>query len=263
MPEAPEVRIMSDFINKNSKDKKFTKIFNIEKGNIPTEYLESEFTIISESNGKELKVNLHFEYDVIPIYVFMGMSGNWKYVPTDQWNETKFSRLRIDDVTGNSLILYGGYMGPKYSINKPFGGVKRGPDSTKNFDKFKQNILDNLDKKDFDKPICEVLLNQKYFNGVGAYLNAEIIGRLDFDPFRKFNSFSKQELDSLFNMIVKCCNESYLHGGGELKDWYNPFNFNSIKEWISYYGNKKECVRQKFGTRNIWIQKKFKPNSPI
>jgi formamidopyrimidine-DNA glycosylase len=29
----------------------------------------------------------------------------------------------------------------------------------------------------FDSPICEVLLDQQYFNGIGNYLRAEILGR--------------------------------------------------------------------------------------
>lgn len=29
----------------------------------------------------------------------------------------------------------------------------------------------------FDSPICEVLLDQRYFNGIGNYLRAEILGR--------------------------------------------------------------------------------------
>lgn len=38
-------------------------------------------------------------------------------------------------------------------------------------------MLKNLDDKAFDKPICEALLNQKFFNGIGNYLRAEILYR--------------------------------------------------------------------------------------
>lgn len=41
----------------------------------------------------------------------------------------------------------------------------------------RENVLKNLDDKAFDKPICEALLNQKYFNGIGNYLRAEILYR--------------------------------------------------------------------------------------
>lgn len=41
----------------------------------------------------------------------------------------------------------------------------------------RENVLKNLEDRAFDKPICEVLLNQKYFNGIGNYLRAEILYR--------------------------------------------------------------------------------------
>lgn len=43
---------------------------------------------------------------------------------------------------------------------------------------FRENVLFNLSDKAFDRPICEALLNQKYFNGIGNYLRAEILYRL-------------------------------------------------------------------------------------
>ena len=254
MPELTEVKIMSDYINQNSKDKTFKKAFHVAKGNVPELFEDCDFIVRSESNGKELLLYLNDK----KIHVFMGMSGNWRYVPTSDWNDTKFTRLRLDDNTGYSLLLNGGFMGPKYSVGKPFTGTKRGVDPTKEFDTFKKNILDNINKKAFDKPICEVLLNQEYFNGIGAYLTAEIVGRLDINPFRNLKSFSTNELNKLFDMILNCCEESYKFGGGELRDWNNPFGSSRIDEWIKFYNKKDICLKEKFGTRNIWIQRKWK-----
>jgi endonuclease VIII-like 1 len=258
MPEYVEVKIMSEFINNKVSDKKFNKFFHVEKGNIPKEdNFITDFKVSSNSNGKELLVYLYHDVTCFSFSVFMGMSGNWKFVPTDKWNETKFVRMRLDTVDGWSLLLHGGYMGPKYKLGG-FTGVKRGPDPLKENDKFKKGVLDNIGCKDFDKPLGESLLNQKYFNGVGAYLLAEIVGRLDYNPHRTINQLSKGELEDLFDMIVRCCEESYSFGGGEIKDWQNPFGENRIDEWLSFYGNKEECHRHNFGKRNIWIKNKYK-----
>lgn len=59
-------------------------------------------------------------------------------------------------------------------------------------------------------------------------------------------------------MILKCCEESYKFGGGELISWVNPINESRIDDWIKFYNKKDICIKQKFGTRNIWIQKKWK-----
>ncbi|KAH0619860.1 hypothetical protein JD844_014232, partial [Phrynosoma platyrhinos] len=48
-----------------------------------------------------------------------------------------------------------------------------------------ENVLRNLSDKAFNKPICEALLNQKYFNGIGNYLRAEILYRLKIPPFQE------------------------------------------------------------------------------
>lgn len=259
MPELPELRISADFINQKSQHR-FIKAFHIEKGNNPKPFeIEEQFNVSAQSSGKELLINFsNMSGDDLKIWVFMGMSGNWKYVKTEDWNSTKFTRMRLDDETGHSLLLYGGFMGPKYSVGKSFTGTKRGPDPTKKFEEFKANIYNNINNRAFDKPICEVLLNQEYFNGIGAYLTAEIVGRLDINPFRNLKSFSTSELNNLFDMILKCCEESYKFGGGELRDWNNPFGSSKIDEWIKFYNKKDVCLKQKFGTRNIWIQKKWK-----
>jgi endonuclease VIII-like 1 len=257
MPEISEVRIMSDFINQNSKNK-FNKAFHVEKGNNPTQFLDKEFIIKSDSRGKELLLFI----DDLPIHIFMGMSGNWKYILTENWNETKFTRLRLDDDTGHSLLLYGGFMGPKYSVNKPFTGTKRGPDPVREFEKFKTNILENSNKTIFNKSLCEVLLNQEYFNGIGAYLTSEIIGRSELNPFLKFSELEEDDIIKLINLTKKCCEESYEFGGGELKDWQNPFQKSKIDDWLKFYGNKINCHKQQFGSRNIWISNKFKILKP-
>ncbi|NXK45973.1 NEIL1 Endonuclease, partial [Chauna torquata] len=61
----------------------------------------------------------------------------------------------------------------------------RGPCVLFEYQAFRENVLKNLDDKAFDKPICEALLNQKYFNGIGNYLRAEILYRLKIPPFEK------------------------------------------------------------------------------
>ena len=72
-------------------------------------------------------------------------------------------------------------------------GKDRGPDPIFEYDEFRNYILDNLDKVAFNKPICEVMLNQKYFNGIGNYLRAEILYRCRVKPFDQ----AKEVLESV------------------------------------------------------------------
>jgi len=141
MPELAEIRIMADYINQSTKGKVFNKSFHVQRGNNPEQfYLIDEFKIDAESFGKELILRFYNGSEIHKISVFMGMSGNWKWVPTENWNDTKFIRMRIDSQDGWSLILYGSYMGPKYRIGG-FTGVKRGPVPTKDFSDFYDNVV--------------------------------------------------------------------------------------------------------------------------
>jgi endonuclease VIII-like 1 len=258
MPEYAEVRIMSNFINEKSKNNRYKNLFKIQKGNTDCVHIKSDFLLESRSYGKQLFLTLVGTNEKTTIDVFMSLMGNWTSIETEKWSDINFCRLRFDDYRGNSLILHGGYMGPKFSIDKPFTGTKRGPDPVEDWTKFKNNILSNFNKSVFNKAIGEVILNQQYFNGVGAYLAAEILGRADINPFRKLNSLELDEIESLLQLVNKCCLESYEFGGGELMNWNNPFGKSNINDWIKFYNNKDECVKYKFGSRNIWIRKKWK-----
>ena len=170
MPELAELKIMADYINQNVKEKTFNKSFHVLKGNNPDQFqLLREFKVDAESFGKELIIRFYNDSEIHKISVFMGMSGNWLFTPTENWSDRKFTRMRLDTTDGYSLLLYGLYMGPKYRVGG-FTGVKRGPDPTKEFGDFYDKVINNIEKKVFDKPICEALLNQEYFNGIGAYL---------------------------------------------------------------------------------------------
>ena len=73
MPEYVEVKIMSEFINDKVSDKKFNKFFHVEKGNIPKEdNFVTEFTVSSNSNGKELLVYLYLSVSL------SSQSSSWK-----------------------------------------------------------------------------------------------------------------------------------------------------------------------------------------
>lgn len=257
MPEITEVRIMSEYVNEKSLDKKFIKAYHVEKGNNPIEFdnisdIKIPFTIESDSFGKELILKLN---NILDIHVFMGMSGNWKYVLTSDWQNTKFTRLRFDDTTGHSLILYGGFMGPKYSVGKPFSGVKRGPDPTKQFDIFKDNILSNLNSKVFDKPICEALLNQEYFNGVGNYIRSTILYYANTNPF-EIARISILENPAIIELCKEVPLKSYEFHGGQLRDWKNPFDMDSkdFSTWVFY--KKGISCKDKTG-RTFWFDKKW------
>lgn len=260
MPEGPELKIMQDYINKNVEDKVFSKLYHVEKGNNTKDSnLIENFKVKAKSWGKELKLNVYHDVTDLTFSIFMGMSGNWKFVKTENWNDTRFVRMRLDTIDGYSLLLYGSYMGPKYRLGD-FTGVKRGPDPTKDFDTFKNNVLSNLKSKVFDKPICEALLDQKYFNGIGNYLRSTIIYYLDVNPFDNARNIITN-YPQILDMCRDIPNKAYQLNGGQLSDWVNPFDtdYEEFKKWVFY--QKGISCKDKTG-RTFWYDPKWESYCP-
>lgn len=257
MPEGPEVRIMSDFINQKSKNKIFKSAFHVKKGNIPSEFeeIENNFTIFSRYYGKKIILDIKSENFQLRIYIFMGMSGSWKWVDTKNWSDIKYTRLRFDTLDGDSLLLFGGYLGPKYNLYENFKNASDGPDIIQDFEKFEKNLKNNLNSKDFQKPIYELLLNQKYFAGVGNYLRSTIIYYADVNPFIDSKKIIEQNpnFPKICHDIIK---ESYNLNGGQLKDWNNPFEVSSEKfeKWVYY--QKGDSIKDSTN-RTFWYDPKW------
>ena len=280
MPEGPEIRIMSEFINRVAKDKKFSKIEISDKYHYNFGKIETPFTIESDYNGKELKLILNGKSFIMN----MGMSGYWflnikrtdlciPYMIESVHTHIKLwidenSYLGMNDTRRFSRIREGDF------------SKERGPDLSKDIMYDYQmaicNIIENINKKDFDKPLYELLMNQKYFNGTGNYIRAESLYRCRYNPFLSLRDIigEKDNLKRvyIYSPVIELCLiirnvilESYDVGGATLREWHNPDELsigNDTKEkfesWRKCYGNKEMSkIKDKQG-RTFWFDPKWK-----
>ena len=184
MPEGPELRMNSLFINSVCSGLLFggrpikssvSKCPNID-------WESSKYTIRSESRGKELALFLQCKEQpskALRILFRFGMSGKFTLTGTD--GIPKHAHLQFNSVPGGQKevsVL-------SFVDVRRFGswhvcegwGEERGPDIIDEYDQFRANVLVNLEDAAFNKAICEAMLNQKYFNGIGNYLRAEVLFR--------------------------------------------------------------------------------------
>jgi endonuclease VIII-like 1 len=95
-------------------------------------------------------------------------------------------------------------------------------------------------------------MDQRYFNGIGNYLRAEILYRANQDPFEEARTALTNNPE-----ILRLCStipfEAYLIGGGQLKDWSNPFDVppDGFNSWIKCYGRSDRSIVDKNG-RTFW-----------
>jgi endonuclease VIII-like 1 len=263
MPELAEVKLTADYVNKMTHGKKFVRVRKnpSHKGKL-FDYPEL-FEIEAVSRGKEFKLLLKHKNGVESLLMTMGMSGYFKLTPFGE--EIKHSHLMFDATDGTTLSFVDVRRFGKWGFGD--WNKLRGPDPVHEYVRFVCNIMDNLLKKDFDKPLHEVLMNQKYFNGIGNYLRAEILYRLDVDPFQPARDvILSGKPRELFELCRDIPHQAYLLGGGNLYTWETPSEINldpSIGSWEDFmkcYGNKEMCSMMDNIGRRFWFDPKWKKN---
>ncbi|XP_012584110.1 PREDICTED: endonuclease 8-like 1 isoform X3 [Condylura cristata] len=193
MPEGPELHLASHFVNQACKGLVFSG--RVEKSpvsrNPEVPFESSAYHISASARGKELRLTLNPlpgaqpPRESLAVVFRFGMSGSFQLAPSDAL--PPHAHLRF----------YTAQPGPQQALCfvdiRRFGRWEvggewqpgRGPCVLLEYQQFRENVLRNLADKAFDRPICEALLDQRFFNGIGNYLRAEILFRLRIPPFEK------------------------------------------------------------------------------
>lgn len=134
--------------------------------------------------------------------------------------------------------------------------LARGPDPVSDYDRFCRNVVASLRRSPaaLRRPVCELLHDQRLFNGVGNYLRAEIIARLRIPPFSPASilfpgllqpDLPVSALEKRFPVLKLCrtlCEEAYSLSG-------DPEKFS---QWLLCYGKAPNAVRDA-NNRLIWF----------
>ena len=236
MPEGPEVKIASDYFNEF-----FSKSKQI-KFEIISEYYHQKYYDVFNTISNHLKnrkstftigKNIFLELDNSQLFnLHLGMTGGWS-------NElVKHCHFRVFDC--NSEIFF-------RDVRK-FGKMKIITQSQFN-EKFNSthdllnssyNLTSHLNylktKVSAKKSICTILMNQKYFPGVGNYIKSESLYVSKIHPEEKWGNLNEEKIINLIENIQKVMSNSYNSGGAELKDFKNPFNPSEFR--LHIYGKK-------------------------
>ncbi|XP_068595737.1 LOW QUALITY PROTEIN: endonuclease 8-like 1 [Brachionichthys hirsutus] len=198
MPEGPELHLASLYVNKVCDGVVFTgAVRKSEVSKNPDVPFTCEaYRVAATSRGKEVKLTLtpvkrddpeqrvkkgQADQPMDVVFRF-GMSGSFRFTPEDEL--PKHAHLRFHTAQKPCRVL--SYVDARRFGRWQPGGAwqpSRGPCVMSEYRSFRENVLSHLSDRAFDRPICEVLLNQKYFNGIGNYLRAEVLFRLDVPPF--------------------------------------------------------------------------------
>ncbi|NXD29349.1 NEIL1 Endonuclease, partial [Spelaeornis formosus] len=242
-------------------------------------FCSEAYTVSAVARGKELRLTLSsLDAAAGPpaqdIVFRFGMSGSFRLCPAAELPRHAHLRFLTRESPRRALC----FVDPRRFGSWRLGDAwqpERGPCVVSEYQAFRENVLKNLDDRAFDKPICEVLLNQKYFNGIGNYLRAEILYRLKIPPFEKARTVLealkeqeqerkkdpsltlskkvklKQENPDLLELCHSVPKEVIM---AELFDPEHSDNYANFKNWLQcYLVPGMSSLRDRSG-RTIWFQ---------
>ncbi|XP_061451232.1 endonuclease 8-like 1 isoform X2 [Rhineura floridana] len=293
MPEAPELFINGRYINTECGGLIFSgKVEKSEVSKNPEVPFESDGYLISaKSRGKELKLTLtplkqenpspskrrgcaaqcqEGAQEPMDLVFRFGMSGNFRFVPVAEMPKHAHLRFYTTERPPRVLCFVDFRRFGKWEVDSTWQ-PDRGPCVMLEYEEFRENVLRNLSDKAFNKPICEALLNQKFFNGIGNYLRAEILYRLKIPPFEKartvLEDLQHQEQSHGLSRKVKLKQENpdllelchmvpmeIINLGGKVYDPIRTGDYKVLQEWFQcYYVPGMKSLRDANG-RTIWFQ---------
>lgn len=283
MPEGPEVAIITRGLAKLLEGKSVNQICftsNRFKKKIPDGFttLEKALPVIIKSIKCKGKF-IYWEFSN-GTYMFntLGLSGVWDkkksknvsmivhYSDKPVKGVTKSSiedgshkqgdLVYFDDVRNFGTIKF---VGTKAELDAKLKTI--GPDmlhdKTMTHDKFKGII-----KKQNDKNITVVLMNQKVMSGVGNYLKSEVLYAAKVSPHRTCDTLKDAEIRRLYNEIRSKIKESFDLGGMSRRD-YRDVNGNvgTYADKLEVYGKKKDklgneikSITSKDNRTTFWVE---------
>ncbi|XP_032198283.1 endonuclease 8-like 1 isoform X3 [Mustela erminea] len=290
MPEGPELHLASLYVNEACKGLVFAGC--VEKSpvsrNPEVPFESSAYCISSSARGKELRLTLsplpgaQPPQEPLALVFRFGMSGSFQLAPRDAL--PAHAHLRFYTAPpGPPLALC--FVDIRRFGHWDLGGEwqpGRGPCVLLEYEQFRENVLRNLADKVFDQPICEALLDQRFFNGIGNYLRAEILYRLRIPPFEKARKVLEElqqrrpspELTLSQKIRAKLQNPDLLElchsvpkevvrlGGKGYGPEHGEEDFAAFRAWLQCYGVPgMSSLRDRRG-RTIWFQGDPGPLAP-
>lgn len=282
MPEGPEIYNAAQVVNSVCQGKIFSgKVVKSEVStkNPDIDWDEPAYTITGVSRGKEVKLCLTAQPEGkkkmknIDIIFHFGMSG--KFELQNKSEMAKHSHLNFFMRDENKVLSFIDYRRfGKWKVTSEWD-VKRGPCVLQDYKAFRQNVLKSIEASEFQKPICEVLLNQKYFNGIGNYLRAEILYRSRIPPFESAYNVLKPLKDAeendvkikqpdILSLCTKLPNEviTLNVSNGYFNNPSNGENYEELFQWLQCYDQDGMSNLVDHNGRTIWYSGPAGPLKP-
>ncbi|OQV13831.1 Endonuclease 8-like 1 [Hypsibius exemplaris] len=285
MPELAEIHLASRLINRVAAGRFFKS--PVIKSEVSTkmkdlEWNSEKFTVESTARGKELQMVLTDVSESkksgpedggqkLTLTFGFGMTGMFSFDRFDQLPKHAHLQFITTETPANVLSFVDYRRFGKWDVRDY--DFTRSPDPVKSPREFRHKVLTNLNKAIFNKAICEAILDQQYFNGIGNYLRAEILFRAKVPPFTQARTVLEglpvdHEVDQANPDLLDLCSlvPAEVFGFTKPIQGYNPGSLAEVyapfKSWLRCYGkaNMKNLVDNQ--SRTIWFDGPAGPMVP-
>jgi formamidopyrimidine-DNA glycosylase len=263
MPEGPEVHSFADSLNRLLAEKYLIEItFDGSFGHLRD--LDSIPTPIKLLNVTSQGKKIIFVFENGFLLSSLGLEGSW-YLGDDR-SSTLFSSIwgekHSDDYFEIEEVL-------SYKDTRHFGWIEWFP-TAEALERRLDLGVDLLNApptleewcKVMKRPrsgtsICTLLLDQKYFSGIGNYLRAEILYAARIHPQRTVGSLSKGEHEALWENSLRIIKEAYDARGASLRTYRDLLGNRGTFQVVVYgqkhdpLGNPVKSEKDK-SNRTIW-----------
>ena len=244
MPEICEVHLIAHSLNQICSGKILTKITIDNKSKFQKQKIINLNTFrfpnrISSIYARGKKVLFEFENKQY-IISSLGMEGHWTLKPGNHSNLV----LEFED-----FHLY-------FDDSRHFGNFEIALDEEELKSKMtrvgyclftdrekitKEWWYQQFQNKRIKKPVCDFLLEQKRFSGIGNWIRAEVLYHSQINPHRKIWELSEDEVETLRQNTFNIIDEAYKSGGLTFSTYWDPTG-KSGKYVCKCYNRKKDML---------------------
>ena len=255
MPEGPEIKRTTEFLNKCLKNQKITEFTFQNKQPKDWDFIDKLFPLeLEKVYCKGKFIWFVFKDTDITFWSTLGLNGHY-YL-----EEKKHTRFCI---TTDKCTIY-------YDDKINFGSQKIGKTKEEFDKKIKTLGLDILDidntpeeylqllrskTKKTNHEIGKILMNQKYTAGCGNYIRADTLYLSKIDPFKKINDITDEDIKFIWFCLQKIAFYNY----NIKKKFYNkillPQELSTIKNFKIYKKKKdingNDIITKKLDGRTV------------
>jgi endonuclease VIII-like 1 len=267
MPEGPEIYIMSEFFNEKLEN---CEIVKIEKSPMSKNHCDfsvmigKKWKVKSSSRGKEMMIKIDNTLEHFSLKIGFARIGYLQYYSLDEIPEDFDKNAMLRFYTESHVMCLCDYTRFSQWRWCNTWDPARSPDIVLENNDWRDNLYKWRKLERFKKPIFDLILDQRYFNGVGNFSRAEILCRTKCSPFMSFNEIlESDELRTDFFIVAKETLTCIIEFGGlQFKHWKNPFDMDKQKfnKWVRCFNKHEKSYYQRDSKgRMFWFLKTSVP----